>query len=413
MHVIVVSCVFPPEPNISAQTSAQIAEELVRRGHRVTVLAPFPSRPGGRLYPGYVRRLFRREKSVARFDLIRCFAIPSSESRLLSRLLENLSFGLTSTLALFTVRRGDIVYANSWPIVATGLVALTARWRKIPVVISVQDVYPESMVSQGRIKADALIARVMRWIDTRIARACSAVIVISDSFSTIYRKDRGVSPNRVHIVPNWIDGDSVQADDGRAAAFRERIGISPDALVVAYGGNIGVAAGVETVIESFRYLKEASCLYLLIAGEGSNLVACRTLAESIGSERIRFHTPWRAEETSQVLSAADLLILPTRGSQSLVSVPSKMISYMLAARPIVALALPDTDLARMIERSGGGWVVEPDCAEQLAARIKQAAALPVAERRRRGEAGRAFALRNLTREVCLPQVIDVLQAAAT
>ncbi len=412
MRVLVVTCVFPPEPVVSAQTSAQIAEELVQRGHRVTVLASFPSRPGGRLYPGFARQLFRREKDTAGFELIRCFAIPSSESRLLSRFLENLSFGLTCAAALLTVRRIDIIYANTWPIVATGLVALVARLRKIPLVISVQDVYPESMVSQGRIKPDALIARGIRWIDTLIVRACKAVIVISDSFSTIYRRDRGVSPNRVHVVPNWIKSDSVQPNNEPAGKFRKSLCVPQDAFVVAFGGNVGVAAGVETVVESFCYLKANKNLYLLIAGDGSNLGACRALAKSLGIERIRFHTPWLTEETSPVLGAADLLVLPTRGSQSLASVPSKLMSYMLAARPVMALAWPKTDLANMVEQSGCGWVIEPEQPVRLASKINDVLAIGTAERMRYGQAGRNFALKHLTREACLPTVIHLLEEAA-
>ena len=54
------------------------------------------------------------------------------------------------------------------------------------------------------------------------------------------------------------------------------------------------------------------------------------------------------------------MILPTRGQQSLASVPSKLIAYMLAARPVIALALPHSDLAQVIEESHCGWVVPPD-----------------------------------------------------
>ena len=72
-----------------------------------------------------------------------------------------------------------------------------------------------------------------------------------------------------------------------------------------------------------------------------------------------------------ILGAADVLILPTRVRQSLVSVPSKLMSYMLAARPVIALALPQSDLAEVVERSGCGWIVEPDQPERLAALVSE------------------------------------------
>jgi glycosyltransferase involved in cell wall biosynthesis len=412
MRALVVSCVFPPEPSVSAQTSAQVAEELVKRGHHVTVVTAFPSRPSGRLYPGYARKLFQRERTAAGFELIRCFSILSPESRVLSRLLENVSFGLSSGLAMLRVGHRDVIYANTWPIVASGIAVLIARVRKTPVVVSIQDVYPESMISQRRIGPDGAMARLMRWADALVARACKEVIVISEAFASIYRADRGVAPDRLHVVPNWVDGDSIHPNDNCAVKLRERYGIPSSAFVVVYGGNIGAAAYVETVVECFRHLKHESNLYLLVAGEGSNLAACQTLARDFGGERILFHTPWLLEETSAVLGAADLLILPTRDLQSRASVPSKVISYMLAARPIIALALSGTELANLIVQSGCGWVIEPESPVELALKLEQIAALPAADRMRLGEAGRSFALKTLTRDVCLPKVIDILESAA-
>ena len=113
-----------------------------------------------------------------------------------------------------------------------------------------------------------------------------------------------------------------------------------------------------------------------------------------------------------VLGAADVLVLPTRGEQSLASVPSKLLAYMLAGRPIVAAALPGSDLSATIERSGCGWVVEPDRPESLAATLREVSGLGSDDLCRRGLAGREFALRNFTREACLPKVVGIVEGAA-
>jgi len=412
MRCLLVSCVFPPEPVVSSQTSMQIAQALVKRGHDVTVITAFPSRPAGKLHPDYSRRLFQRENGFAGFKLVRCFSILSSESRMGSRFLENITFGLTGGWAALVSPRPDVIYANTWPIFATGILFLVSRLRNIPMVISIQDVYPESMVSQKQIRADGLLARWMRWADTFIARRCQAVIVISESFASLYRNERGVAPERLHVVPNWVDSKSVAPDDDRANEFRAKRDIPHGAFVLVYGGNVGAAAGVETVIESFRYLRDIGDVYLVVAGGGSSLETCQQLAEEVACPRILFHTPWPTDETSMVLRAADVLVLPTQHTQSLVSVPSKLISYMLAARSIIALALPQSDLASIIEQSGCGWAVEPDQPELLAAKIREVMAVEPVERVRRGRDGREFALRHLTREVCLPGVIHVLEEAA-
>jgi colanic acid biosynthesis glycosyl transferase WcaI len=413
MKCLVLSCVFPPEPVVSSQTSAQVARALVERGHEITVITGFPNRPGGRIHQGYSRKLVQREKHDGGFQLVRCFSVLSPESRITSRFLENVSFGVTSGCLAFAARKPDVIYANTWPVFALGILSAVACFRNIPLVVSVQDIYPESLLSQNRIRAKSWVPLVIRWIDGLIARHSRALIVISASFAKIYRETRGVPSARMHIVPNWVDSASIVPDDKGASGFRVQRSIPSDAFLAVYGGNIGRAAGVETMIESFQYLRDDGKLYAVIAGEGSNLGACVYLANERNCPRVLFHSPWLKEDTSMLLSAADVLVLPTRSNQSLASVPSKLLAYMLAARPVIALALPESDLANMILDSGCGWVLPPDQPEVLAAKIRQVASMAQAERRRCGMAGREFALRNFTSQVCLPRVISVLENATS
>lgn len=411
MRFIVVSCVYAPEPVVSAQTSEQIAHTLLAQGHEVSVIAAFPNRPAGKLYPGFGRAWSRRDHDRYGLPILRCFSTLSPHSRMVSRLLENVTFGLTSALALLLQRRPDVIYANTWPIFSQGLLQTVASARRIPVVLSIQDIYPESLVAQGRIAAKSKTARVLRWLDARIANAAAAVITISERFATVYTVSRGVPSERVHIVPNWIDERSVIPGE-KIGEVRRRYGIPDDSFVVAYGGNVGMASGIETVIDAFGQLVGDQNMYLLVAGSGSQLGACQEKAAMLGNHRIIFHTPWLPHETSEVLSAADVLVLPTRGHQSMASVPSKLITYMLAGRPILALADDGSDLANTVSDAGCGWLMQPDDAPALARRIREVSRQPSEDLQRRGSAGRDYALKNLSRSANVTRAIDIIISAA-
>lgn len=412
MHFLVVSCVFPPEPVVSGQTSVHIAEELLQRKHSVTVITSFPNRPEGKLYPGYKQGLFKHYEEPNGLKVIRCFSILSPRSSLISRFLENISFGITSGISILTAKRPAVIYGNTWPIFATGILWLVARIRGIPLIISIQDVYPESLIIQKRIDAKGWRARALRWIDKKISQSCYAIVVISENFKNIYLEDRKILEQNLHLIPNWLSEKAISLKE-KNNPIRKIHHIPEGAFLVVYGGNIGIAAGVETVLESFRELGEIQNLYLLIAGAGNNLEACQDLAQEIGSGRIIFHTPWLNEETSDVLSAADLLVLPTQGEQSLVSVPSKLIAYMLSARPVIALGLPGSEIARLINCSGCGWVIEPGRPSKLADKIKEVMTLDEKSLLLHGLAGRQYALKNLTSDVNLPRVITLLEKAAS
>lgn len=412
MRCLLVSCVYPPEPVVSARTSRDVAEALARRGHEVSVIAPFPNRPAGRLFPGYRRRLRERRTEDGGLDVLRCFSFFSRRPSFASRLLESASFAVTAGWQALTAERPSLIYANTWPIVGTGILLGVARLRGLRLVVNVQDLYPESLASQERIGAGGLSASWLRALDGFIARGCDAVLLVSDRFVPAYRDGRRVPAGALHVVPNWTGGpDALPAEDA-VARFRASLGIPRDAFVAGFGGNIATAAGVEGLIEAFGKLA-ASEAHLLIAGEGSNLPACRVLAARLAPGQVHFHSPWPAGETAVALRAADLLVVPTLSAQSEVSVPSKLMTYLLAGRPVLAVAVPGSALASAVESSGAGWVIEPGAPEGLAGRIREIAALELGERVRRGEAGRAFARRELSPEVGAARIVAVLEQVAS
>ena len=358
-----------------------------------------------------MHKLYHREKLADNLIIVRCFSFLSPHSSMLSRFLENISFGVTSGWAILMSKHPTVIYANTWPIFATGILAGVARLRHIPVVMSIQDVYPESLSAQGRIRESDWLARLLRWLDGRIVGSVKTVVVPAPSFKHIYQQTRGVSPHRICLVYNWFDVQSVVPDAGKGGWFRAKLKIPDTATVVLYGGNIGAGAGVETVLDKLGQLMDLLNAYLVIAGDGSSLSACREKASQIGNPRILFYSPWPPDETTAALSAADVLVLPTRGKQSLVSIPSKLITYLLAGQPIIALAQRDSDLATLLTQSSGGWWIEPDQPAALAAAIQRAIRLTSVERTRIGQSGRRFALENFSQATCLPRIIELIEQA--
>jgi glycosyltransferase involved in cell wall biosynthesis len=410
MRIAIVSCVYPPEPVVSAQTSAQLVQSLFQDGHDVTVITSFPNRPGGKLYAGYKRRLFYRETHPYG-KLIRCGGTFSRKSRLASRFIENITFGITSACALAFTSRVDVIYSNTWPLFATGLVSLAANLRGIPLVVSIQDVYPESLLIQKRVHSDNWWVRVLRAIDTWIVHHSQAVVVISEGFANIYREERKLPAEQLFVIPNWGNEQAVIECD-RENPIRSSHQFTPEHFVFGFGGNIGMAAGVDVIIRAMKHIDTHKSIKLLIAGDGSQLSACKQLADKGGHHNITFHSPWPEEETSSVLGTADVLILPTSGNQTAVSVPSKLINYLLSARPVLALANSDTEIAEIIQKAGCGWVIPPDQPEVLAEQMIQISTISSEQLVAFGRAGRQYALDHFNKEKNIAQLKNVLYQSA-
>jgi glycosyltransferase involved in cell wall biosynthesis len=290
------------------------------------------------------------------------------------------------------------------------LLALACRLRGIPLVTSVQDTYPESLTVQGRLgDRSAWLYRFLRWLDRKTKQSCAAVIVISERFKQIYVQDRGIPPDRVHLIPNWIDESVVQVNPADNCIRRSHE-IPDDAFLVVYAGNVGTAAGVETVIKAFQDLTSEQNIYVLVAGSGSKLFDCRELAGKVDNPRVLFHTPWLDSETSSMLAAASLFILPTIGDQSLASVPSKLISYMLAGSPVLCCATPESDIAKTIADASCGWAIPPDDYHAIAKEILLLSKLPTSELEKFGERGRIYALQHMTRKANLPVLVKLVKS---
>jgi colanic acid biosynthesis glycosyl transferase WcaI len=408
MLVYIISCSFSPESIVSAQTSTQIAEKTTELGHQVRVLAPFPSRPTQKAYPQYKREFLKKEACSQGYEIIRLFSIFSYTSTLWSRFLENVSFGLSVFFVLLFSPHADVVYGNTWPIFAQGLLMLICKLRRMPLALSIQDIYPESLIAQDR-TGKGITFRFLHWLDIQIAKNCQSLIVISEKFKEVYVQDRGIQEEKIHVIPNWIDPNKASLSH-QTTSMRQQHDIPTDAFLVVYGGNIGVAAGVIDVIRAFRYLLKKENIYLLLAGDGSRLSECKRFAEENNLSRVKFHNPWLEQETYAVLETADLLILPTHGKQAYASVPSKLLSYMLSGRCILAIAPLDSDVAEVISSSGAGWVVPPADGQSLAMTIIQISESLPEERSNRGRSGRDYVIRHYSKEENLAKVVKVLES---
>jgi hypothetical protein len=119
----------------------------------------------------------------------------------------------------------DLIYSDTWPIFATGLISLVARIRNIHYIVWVNDLYPESLVSQKRIRQDSRVTNLMRKIDIWIARGAAHLTVLTKSFARVYQEDRKISSEKITVIPNWIEGNLDLVDINQLGEIRQRFEI--------------------------------------------------------------------------------------------------------------------------------------------------------------------------------------------
>ncbi|MEI6809440.1 MAG: glycosyltransferase [bacterium] len=181
-------------------------------------------------------------------------------------------------------------------------------------------------------------------------------------------------------------------------------------FTLLYLGNIGAAAGVELLIKAFHNarLKQAQ---LVIAGDGSARVACVALAERMGAADVLFVSDPDASNVPLLQSLAHVFLLPLRKGNGMTSVPSKLMAYLLSAKPVLATVDTESDTARCILESQCGWVGEPDNAQWLAGKMAEVSGISAEALVMIGMRGREYGLRHFSKAVRVKELGEVVENA--
>jgi len=408
MKIFIISAVFSPEPITSAGTSADIADCLSRRGHEVTVFTSFPNRPDGTVKDGF-RRQWRFIREMNGVRIVHCWHSLSRHSQLFSRFVENITFGITSSLQVLNAGVPDVVYMITWPIFAQNLNSLLLSWQKVPIVCSVVDIYPESLTGKGLLRKDGFIAcKIMKWDKIHIRR-CYKIVTLTDSMKELLVLQRDIPPEKVIVLPNWQHKTPFLKNYPKIGQFRKQHGINPEAFVAMFVGSLSMSAGIDLYIKVAELLRGRNDIRILLVGGGSmrKILEKRIMEKNLTNIQVIY--PLMQENVPEVQAAADVLLLSLTGAMGMNAAPSKQIAYMLSGRPIVASIDQEGTLSQIIVDSNAGFVLPPDNPEVVANLLIKLANDPT-PLQQLGENARKYAIANFSTSAVLPRLIDLIES---
>ena len=356
MHILLLNEYFPPDTSATAKFAAQVAEAL-SVNHRVTVLAGRPSYDPAERHPRY---FFRREvRGNLAIERVGSTAYPRFQMRRrVSNYLTYLSLAIPTALSI----PSDIVLAMTDPPIEGIAGALVARLSGRPFVYNIRDLYPDMAVGGSIVRPGSFTARweaMHRWA---LRRADRVIVLGEDMRDRIVAK--GVDPARVVVSRDGINiPETVPSPDNSVA--REIRGDLRFALV--HAGNVGFYGAWQTLISAVRMLEKEG-VGLVFIGEGAMKAQVEAMAE--GCRAIRF-LPFRpASEVPLVLSSGDMHVVTVKRGLEGVVVPSKLYPTLAAGRPVLGVAPEESDVVRIIRRTGCGIAANPDHPASVAEAIR-------------------------------------------
>ncbi len=404
MRILILSQWYPPEP---MKLLSDMAESFVAMGHQVTVLTGFPNWPSGKIYPGYRQRLVQRE-TVNGVRVIRIPLYPDHSGNAFKRAANFLSFALSAAiLGPFVVPRVDVMHVVHPPI-TVGLPAwLLSRLKGFPFTMEIQDMWPENLRSTGMLRNEAVlrgIGTLARWVYSR----SSSIRVISPGFKTNLMT-KGVPESKTAVISNWVDTEyycPLPPDP----ALQSRFGMT-SRFNILYAGNIGLAQGLDTLLDAAALLKSNEAIQFVLAGDGVEYE--RLVAESRRLElgNVKFLGRLPGNLMPSLYASADVLLLHLKEDPLFeITIPHKLFTYLAAGKPVLAAARGDA--ADVVRSSDSGLVCTPGRAADLASAVLMLHGMPPAERQRLGSNARRAATRAFSRDRLVHELSRVLESVA-
>lgn len=405
MRILIYGLNFSPEVVGIGRYTGELAAWLTERGHEVTCITAPPYYPEWRVrqpYSGW-RYVKERHRGV---EVWRCPIWVPGHVNGVMRILHLLSFALSSLPVVLTssLRRSvDVVLVVEPTTLILPMALTAAKLSGAKSWLHVQDIELGAIARVSRLGLP-IVTRLLSMAYSRLLRLPTAVTTLSDRMRQELAQ-LGRPLDQIGLFRNWVDVRKIFPTS--AAALRGELGISSDEIVALYSGNMGVKQGIETLIEVAQHLADEPGLRLVLCGDG----ALRSRVEAAAKElRNVLLLPLQPEERlNELLSLADIHLLPQRAGTTHFAMPSKLGGMLASGRPIVAQADAACEVRALVE--GCGLVVEPGNTLAMVEAIGRLAR-DHDLRRRFGAAGRSRAEACLSREQVLASAAAILDTLA-
>lgn len=373
MRILILSLVFRPDNVSTAQIMGDLSLDLKSRGHDVFVITTEPhfnqdaEAMAAQSLNAYWGRLLQRSNYHG-IEVLHAW-MPRKGKSILLRIFAWLGFHAISTIAgLLTRFKPDVVLAPSPPLTIGVSAWLLGLRHKCPFIYNVQEIYPDVAVNLGVLK-NKFIIKCFQHLESFVYDKAHVLAVISDGMANNICA-KGVPKEKIRIIPNFVDVEDFHPLP-KVNNFSQSYDLA-DKFVVSYAGNMGAPQGLGILIDAAHILRKESGIHFLIMGDGSERSSLIEKAQNLKLLNITLLPYQPYSLMAEAYASADASFVPQAPGTCNDGIPSKVYRIMACARPVIACTDADSTLARLVEKSEGGVVVQSGDAAGLANVIQQA-----------------------------------------
>lgn len=363
MRILFLSHYFPPEVNAPASRTFDHCLRWARAGHDVTVVTCAPNCPSGVVYPGYKNRLLPQVEQVQDVRVVRVWTYLAPNAGAGRRIVNFLSYLASAVIACLHLPRPDVVVATSPQFFCGWAGVIVSRLKRVPLILEIRDIWPESIAAVGAMRNRPLL-RILEFLERWMYRAATEIVTVGEGYRAKILEKVDVD-DRISVIMNGVDLANYAPREPDAQWLR-RGGLAGK-FVCSYIGTLGMAHGLEVVVEAAKMLQQKGRddIRFCLVGEGAMR---KHLAEKVAQEGVGQMVVLTGQVPKDmvpvVLASSHACLIHLKKCQLFETVvPSKIFEAMAMGRPmIMGVRGPARDI---VMESGAGLEMEPDSAESL------------------------------------------------
>jgi len=361
MKILYLSQYFPPEMGAPSARVYELARRWVKQGMEVTVLTGFPNHPTGIIPKAYRGRWFMREDKEG-IRVMRTFLYATANKGFLKRILSYLSFMISGIIqGVWRTGKQDVIIASSPQFFVAVAGWVISRFKGIPFIFEVRDLWPESIVQLGQLK-NKWIIRILEAMEMYLYQHAVRVITVTDTTVEILRS-RGIPGEKISVIKNGVDLNLFTSHEN-SEATKKRLGYF-DKFIVSYIGTLGLSHANNVTLQTAALLQEShpDILFLLV-GEGAEKESLIETAEKENLTNVVFVDQISKQELPAYYNMSDIVLVTLRDLPLFRHViPSKIFEIMAMARPMIIAV--DGEARAIIEIAQAGIFCEPEHPQAL------------------------------------------------
>ena len=396
-HLIFYTQLYYPDMTATAIMMTDLAEDLALYGQNIEIVCAQPTY--------LIKKKCPKQELRNKVTIRRIWTFLFDKNKVMGRILNSTSCFFNMLIHIFTTNKNSLLVFNTNPALLPFLGFISKKFRNQRYIVLIHDLWPELPANTGMIKKGGLFYKIIDYLMISSFMHAIGIITISDKMKEgILRKVP--EKKNVFVIQNWADAERLYpVEKGKIGLF-EGFRLN-NKKIVMYSGNIGRYQPLEVMIGAANELREREDILFLFVGNGAKKAKIQNLAESLELDNIKFLPFQPLNRLSESLSIADVSLMGIYPENEGVIMPSKLYSLLAIGKPIICIADPESEVAKILELAGAGLQAYVGDSRDLANKI-----LTIIDNQEKAKAmgknGRIYFLEHFERKIITKQWCSML-----